>query len=62
MSGRGSTVAVAGAGHVGAAAVANDLAVLGVCERLVLYNRGLPRAEGIAYDIADATALLGMSR
>jgi L-lactate dehydrogenase len=41
------------------AAVANDLALLGVCERIVLYNRGLPRAEGIAYDVADATALLG---
>jgi L-lactate dehydrogenase len=58
MSGRRSTVAVVGAGHVGAA-VANDLAVLGVCQRIVLCNRGRPRAEGIAYDIADATAVFG---
>jgi L-lactate dehydrogenase len=58
MLGRGSTVAIVGAGKVGAA-VANDLAVLGACERVVLYNRGLAKAEGVAYDIADATALLG---
>jgi L-lactate dehydrogenase len=41
------------------AAIGNDLAVLGACRRIVLYNRGLARAEGVAYDIADATALLG---
>jgi malate/lactate dehydrogenase len=55
---RRSTVAIVGAGNVGAA-VANDLAVLGACGRIVLHNRGLAKAEGVAYDIADATALLG---
>jgi L-lactate dehydrogenase len=52
-----STVGVIGAGKVGAA-VANALALMRSCDRIVLYNRGLARAEGQAWDISDGTALL----
>jgi len=52
-----STVGVIGAGKVGAA-VANALALVRSCDRIVLYNRGLARAEGQAWDISDGTALL----
>ena len=56
-SGR-STVAVIGAGHVGAD-VANALVLLRTCDTVVLYNRTLARAEGEAWDIDDTTPLLG---
>jgi L-lactate dehydrogenase len=51
-------VAVIGAGNVGAA-VANSLVLLGVCDRTVLYDRRLDRAQGEAWDIADGTPMLG---
>jgi len=54
---RRSTVGVIGAGKVGAA-VANALALMRSCERIVLYNRGLARAEGQTWDISDGTALV----
>jgi L-lactate dehydrogenase len=49
----GSTVSVIGAGHVGSA-VANALVLLRACDRVVLFDRNLARAEGEAWDIADA--------
>jgi L-lactate dehydrogenase len=52
-----STVAVVGAGHVGAA-VANALVLLRVCDQVVLYDRDLALAEGEAWDIADTVPLL----
>jgi L-lactate dehydrogenase len=53
----GSQVSVVGAGHVGAA-VANALVLLRACDRVVLFDRDLARAEGEAWDIADAIPLL----
>jgi L-lactate dehydrogenase len=53
----GSQVSVVGAGHVGAA-VANALVLLRVCDRVVLFDRDSARAEGEAWDIADAIPLL----
>ncbi|HEY1277749.1 MAG TPA: hypothetical protein VGF25_22770 [Thermoleophilaceae bacterium] len=53
----GSTVSVVGAGHVGAA-VANALVLLRACDRVVLFDRDSARAEGEAWDIADAIPLL----
>jgi L-lactate dehydrogenase len=53
----GSTVSVVGAGHVGSA-VANALALLRACDRVVLFDRDPARAEGEAWDIADAIPLL----
>lgn len=57
-TGRGPAggVAVIGAGNVGAA-VANSLVLLGVVDRIVLYNRRLARAQGEAWDIADGTPM-----
>jgi len=52
-----SKVSVIGAGHVGAA-VANALVLLRECDRVVIYDRNLARAEGEAWDIADAVPLL----
>jgi L-lactate dehydrogenase len=52
-----SKVSVIGAGHVGAA-VANALVLLRACDRVVLYDRNAERAEGEAWDIADAVPLL----
>lgn len=46
-----------GAGHVGAA-VANALVLLRVCDLVLLYDHDLARAEGEAWDIADAIPLL----
>ena len=46
-----------GAGHVGAA-VANALVLLRVCDLVMLYDSDLARAEGEAWDIADAIPLL----
>ena len=53
----GSQVSVVGAGHVGAA-VANALVLLRACDRVVLFDRDPARAEGEAWDIADAIPLL----
>lgn len=53
---RSGGVAVIGAGNVGAA-VAGSLALLGVSDRIVLYDRRLARAEGEAWDIADGTPM-----
>jgi L-lactate dehydrogenase len=53
----GSTVSVVGAGHVGAA-MANALVMLRACDRVVLFDRDSARAEGEAWDIADAVPLL----
>jgi L-lactate dehydrogenase len=53
----GSQVSVIGAGHVGAA-VANALVLLRACDRVVLFDRNSARAEGEAWDIADAIPLL----
>jgi L-lactate dehydrogenase len=53
----GSTVSVVGAGRVGSA-VASALVMLRACDRVVLYDRNLDRAEGEAWDIADAIPLL----
>lgn len=58
MIGRSDAVAVIGAGHVGAS-VANALVLLGVTDRVVLYDRRLASAEGEAWDIADGVPLLG---
>jgi L-lactate dehydrogenase len=52
-----STVSVVGAGHVGAA-VANALVLQRACDRVVLFDRNSARAEGEAWDIADAVPLL----
>jgi len=52
-----SKVSVVGAGHVGSA-VANALVLLRVCDQVVLYDRNAERAEGEAWDIADAIPLL----
>jgi L-lactate dehydrogenase len=52
-----ATVAVIGAGHVGAA-VANALVLLRTCVTVVLFDRTLARAEGEAWDIDDTTPLL----
>lgn len=46
-----------GAGHVGAA-VANALVLLRVCDLVVLYDLDVARAEGEAWDIADAVPML----
>jgi len=54
---RVTSVAVVGAGHVGAA-VTNALVLLQSADRIVLYNRHLARAEGEVFDLADATPLL----
>jgi L-lactate dehydrogenase len=53
----GSKVSVVGAGHVGSA-VANALVLLRACDRVVLFDRDEARAEGEAWDIADAIPLL----
>jgi L-lactate dehydrogenase len=53
----GSTVSVVGAGHVGSA-VANALVLLRSCDRVVLFDRDSRRADGEAWDIADAIPLL----
>jgi L-lactate dehydrogenase len=53
----GSQVSVVGAGHVGSA-VANALVLLRACDRVVLFDRDSGRAEGEAWDIADAIPLL----
>ena len=53
----GSTVSVVGAGHVGSA-VANALVLRRACDRVVLFDRDAGRAEGEAWDIADAVPLL----
>jgi L-lactate dehydrogenase len=53
----GSTVSVVGAGHVGSA-MANALVMLRACDRVVLFDRDSSRAEGEAWDIADAVPLL----
>jgi L-lactate dehydrogenase len=53
----GSMVSVVGAGHVGSA-VANALVLLRACDRVVLFDRDSARAEGEAWDIADAIPLL----
>ena len=50
-------VSVVGAGHVGAA-VANALVLLRACDRVLLFDRDLARAEGEAWDIADTIPLL----
>jgi L-lactate dehydrogenase len=52
-----SKVSVVGAGHVGSA-VANALVLLRVCDQVVLYDRNAAKAEGEAWDIADAIPLL----
>ncbi len=57
MSQGRSKVSVIGAGHVGAA-VANALVLLRVCDLVMLYDRDQARAEGEAWDIADAIPLL----
>jgi len=61
VTGYSDCVAVIGAGHVGAS-VANALVLLGVTDRVVLYDRHLARAEGEAWDIADGTPLLGSAQ
>jgi L-lactate dehydrogenase len=53
----GSKVSVIGAGHVGSA-VANALVLVRACDRVVLFDRNSARAEGEAWDIADAVPLL----
>ena len=53
----GPRVAVIGAGHVGAATV-NALVLLGVADRVVLYDRDITRAEGHAWDTADGMPLV----
>ena len=53
----GSQVSVVGAGRVGSA-VANALVLLRACDRVVLFDRDSARAEGEAWDIADAIPLL----
>jgi L-lactate dehydrogenase len=53
----GSQVSVVGAGRVGAA-VANALVLLRTCDLVVLFDRNEARAEGQAWDIADAIPLL----
>lgn len=58
MSIKTSKVAVVGAGSVGAA-VANALVLLRKCVTVVLFDRTLSKAEGQAWDIDDATPLLG---
>lgn len=58
MNIRTSKVAVVGAGSVGAA-VANALVLLRKCVTVVLFDRTLSKAEGQAWDIDDATPLLG---
>jgi L-lactate dehydrogenase len=52
-----TSVAVVGAGHVGAG-VAGTLALRASAGRIVLYNRHLARAEGEVWDLADAAPLL----
>ena len=53
----GSMVSVVGAGHVGST-VANTLVLRRACDRVVLFDRNAGRAEGEAWDIADAVPLL----
>ena len=50
-------MSVVGAGRVGSA-VANALVLLRACDRVVLFDRNSARAEGEAWDIADAIPLL----
>lgn len=57
MTRTGSKVSVVGAGHVGSA-VANALVLLRTCDLVVLFDRNVARAEGEAWDIADAIPLL----
>ena len=57
MNSKTSKVAVIGAGNVGAA-VANALVLLRKCVTVVLFARTLSKAEGEAWDIADAIPLL----
>lgn len=57
MNSKTSKVAVIGAGNVGAA-VANALVLLRKCLTVVLFARTLSKAEGEAWDIADAIPLL----
>ncbi|MFH7030965.1 MAG: hypothetical protein ACHBN1_37875 [Heteroscytonema crispum UTEX LB 1556] len=56
MNGKTSKVGVIGAGSVGAA-VANALVLLRKCVPVVLFDRTLSKAEGQAWDIADAIGL-----
>jgi len=57
MNSKTSKVAIIGAGNVGAA-VANALVLLRKCVTVVLFARTLSKAEGEAWDIADAIPLL----
>jgi L-lactate dehydrogenase len=52
-----ASVAVLGAGHVGAA-IAHTLVLQGIAERVILHDRQRARAEGEAWDIGDTTPLL----
>jgi len=52
-----ASVAVLGAGHVGAA-IAHTLVLQGIAERVILHDRQRVRAEGEAWDIDDTTPLL----
>lgn len=57
MLNKTSKVGIIGAGSVGAA-VANALVLLHTCVTVVLFNRTLSKAEGEAWDVADAIPLL----
>jgi L-lactate dehydrogenase len=52
-----TTVAVVGAGHVGAA-VATTLLLLQTADSIIVFDRSLDRAEGEVWDLADAVPLL----
>ena len=52
-----ASVAVLGAGHVGAT-IAHTLVLQGSAERVILHDRQRVRAEGEAWDIDDTTPLL----
>jgi L-lactate dehydrogenase len=52
-----ASVAVLGAGHVGAA-ITHTLVLQGIAERVILHDRQRARAEGEAWDIGDTTPLL----
>ena len=54
---KSAKISVIGAGSVGSA-VAYALVLLRRCERVMLYDRTLARAEGEAWDIADAIPML----
>lgn len=47
-----ASVAVVGAGHIGAA-IAHTLVLQGIAERVILHDRQRVRAEGEAWDIDD---------